>query len=82
MVLHLIIHLCIRSTHKRIIRTATINNLIRIVTFDATVVASGPLTYLVGCGIASNDRYQVCYLKKRMVLTEATGDAELVLWDG
>ncbi|MDA9891728.1 hypothetical protein N8Z94_01015 [Planktomarina temperata] len=80
MVLHLTIHLCIRSTHKRIIRTATINNLIRIVTFDATVVASGPLTYLVGCGIASNDRYQVCYLKKRMVLTEATGNAELVMW--
>jgi hypothetical protein len=36
----------------------------------------------VGCGIASYDSYQVCYLKHRMVLTEATGDAELVLWDG
>lgn len=56
------VHLSISSTNKRIIRTATINNLIRIVTFDATVVASGPLTYLVGCGIASNDSYQVSYL--------------------
>jgi len=36
----------------------------------------------VGCGVASNDSDQVCYLKQRMVLTEATGDAELVLWDG
>ncbi|MDA9960362.1 hypothetical protein OAN66_01385 [bacterium] len=28
----------------------------------AAVVASGSLTYLVGCGIASNDSYQVSYL--------------------
>ena len=45
-------------------------------------MASGSLTYLVGCGIASNDGNQVSYLQHRMVLTEATGDAELVLWDG
>ena len=25
---------------------------------------------------------QVSYLEHRMVLTEATGDAEIVLWDG
>ena len=48
----------------------------------ATVITSGSLTYLMGCSIASYDSNQVCYLKHRMVLTEATGDAELVLWDG
>ena len=36
----------------------------------------------MGCGIASYNSYQVCYLQKRVVLTQATGDAELVLWDG
>ena len=81
MVLHLTIHLCIRSTHKRIIRTATINNLIRIVTFDATVMNMNSLKYLVGCGVASYYSYQVCYLLKRVMLTEAAGDAEFVLWD-
>ena len=40
------------------------------------------LTYLVGRRIASYNSYQVCYLQKRVVLTEATGDTELVLWDG
>ena len=30
-----------------------INDLIRVVTLHATVVASGPLTYLMGCGVAS-----------------------------
>jgi hypothetical protein len=35
----------------------------------------------MGCGLASYDSYQVCYLH-RMVLTEAAGDAELMLWDG
>ena len=38
------------------------NDLIRVVTLHATVMASGSLTYLVGCGVASNDSYQVCYL--------------------
>jgi hypothetical protein len=42
-------------------------------------MASGSLTYLVGCGVSSYHCYQVSYLKKGMVLTEATGDAELVL---
>ena len=55
--------------------------LIRVVTLHAAVMASGSLTYLVGCSVASYDSYQVCYLKKRVVLTEATGDAELVPWD-
>ncbi len=45
-------------------------------------MASGSLTYLMGCSIASKDKYQVCYLQKRVVLTEATDDAELVIWDG
>ena len=35
---------------------------IRVVTLHATVMASGSLTYLVGCGVASYDSYQVCYL--------------------
>ena len=64
------------------IRVTRVNDLIRVVTLHATVMASGPLTYLVGCGVASNDSDQVSYLQHRMVLTEATGDAELVLWDG
>ena len=29
----------------------TINDLIRVVTLHATVMASGSLTYLVGCGV-------------------------------
>ena len=31
---------------------------------------------------APYDSYQVSYLQQPMVLTEAAGDAELVLWDG
>jgi len=58
------------------------NDLIRVVALVPAVMASGSLAYLVGCRIASYNSNQVCYLKKRMVLTEATGDAELVLWDG
>jgi len=42
-------------------------------------MASGSLAYLVGRGIASYDSYQVSYLQHRMVLTEATGDAEFVV---
>jgi len=42
-------------------------------------MASGPLTYLLGCGVASYHSYQVCYLWHRMVLTKAAGDAELVV---
>ena len=42
-------------------------------------MASGSLAYLVGCGLASDNSDQIGYLKKRMVLTKATGDAELVL---
>ena len=50
-----------------------------------SVMASGPLTYLLGCGVASYHSYQVCYLWHRMVLTKAAGDAELANeseWDG
>jgi hypothetical protein len=35
---------------------------IRVVTLHATVMASGSLTYLVGCGVASHDSNQVSYL--------------------
>ena len=56
-------------------------DLIRVVTFDAAVITSGFLTYLMGCGVASNDSNKVCHLQKRMMLTEAAGDAELVLWN-
>ena len=34
-------------------RVTRINDLIRVVTLDATVMASGSLSYLVGCGVAS-----------------------------
>jgi hypothetical protein len=37
-------------------------DLIRVVTLHATVMASGSLSYLVGCRIASYDCYQVRYL--------------------
>jgi hypothetical protein len=70
------------SPIHRNIRVTRVNDLIRVVAFDATVMASGSLTYLVGCGIASYDSDQACYLEHHMVLTEAAGDAELVLRDG
>ena len=57
------------------------NVLIRVVALVPTVMASGSLTYLVGCGVASFDSCQVGYLWKRMILTKATGNAELVVWD-
>ena len=47
----------------RIIKVTRVDDLVRFVTLHATVMASGSLTYLVGCGIASNDSYQVCYLR-------------------
>jgi len=46
----------------RIIKVTRANDLIRVVTLHAAVMASGSLTYLVGCGIASYDSYQGCYL--------------------
>ena len=46
----------------RNVRVTRVNDLIRIITFDATLLTSGSLTYLVGCGVASNDSYWVCYL--------------------
>jgi hypothetical protein len=58
---------------------ANLYDLERVVTFDAAVITSGFLTYLMGCGVASNDSNKVCHLQKRMMLTEAAGDAELVL---
>jgi hypothetical protein len=36
----------------------------------------------MGYSMAPNDKYWVGHLKHWVVLTEATGDAELVLWDG
>ena len=38
------------------------NDLIRVVTLHATVMTSGSLSYLMGCGLASYDSYQVRYL--------------------
>ena len=32
-----------------------VNDLVRVITLHATVMTSGSLTYLVGCGVASND---------------------------
>ena len=56
-------------------------DLIRVVALVPAVMASGSLPYLAGCGVASFDSYQVGYLWKRMILTKATGNAELVVWD-
>jgi hypothetical protein len=39
-----------------------VNDLIRVVTLHTTVMASGPLTYLVGYGVASYYSDEVCYL--------------------
>ena len=36
----------------------------------------------MGSSILSNDKYEIGYLKHWVVLTEATGDAEGVVWDG
>jgi hypothetical protein len=35
----------------------TINDLVRVVTLHATIMASGSLTYLMGCGVASKHKY-------------------------
>ena len=45
------------------------SDLISIVTFHATVMTSGSLTYLMGCGVASHDSNQVGYLSKSVMLT-------------
>ena len=57
------------------------NDLIRVVALVPAVMASGSLTYLVGYGVASFDSYQVGSLLKRMMLTKATCNAELMVWD-
>jgi len=44
------------------IRVTRVNDLIRVVTLDAAVMASGSLTYLVGCGVTSYGSDQVCLL--------------------
>ena len=46
-------------------RVTRVKDLIRVVTLHAAVVASGSLTYLVGCGIASNYSDKVGYLEHR-----------------
>jgi hypothetical protein len=46
----------------RIIKVTRANDLIRVVTLHAAVMASGSLTYLVGCSIASCECNQDCYL--------------------
>ena len=50
------------GTIPRNIRVTRINDLKRVVSRHAAVMASGYLTYLMGCRGASNDSYQVCYL--------------------
>ena len=50
------------SPIHRNIRITRVNDLIRVVTLHAAVMASCSLTYLVGCSIAPNDSYQVRYL--------------------
>ncbi|MDB3929720.1 hypothetical protein N9413_11075 [Paracoccaceae bacterium] len=36
----------------------------------------------MGCGVASHDSDTVCYLLQHMMLTDAAGDTELVVWNG
>jgi len=43
-------------------RVPRVKDLIRVVTLNATVMASGSLAYLVGCGVASYDSCMVGYL--------------------
>ena len=50
------------SPIHRNIRVTRVNDLIRVITLHTAVMASGSLAYFVGCGVASNDSYQVCYL--------------------
>ena len=45
----------------RIIKVTRVDDLVRVVTLHATVMASGSLTYLMGRGVASYDSYQVSY---------------------
>ena len=62
MVLHLSVHLRFSCPIHRNIRVTRVNDLIRVITLHTAVMASGSLAYFVGCGVASNDSYQVCYL--------------------
>ena len=57
------ISLCSHLTNPihRNIRVTRVIDLIRVITLHATVMASGPLAYLVSCSVASNDYYQVSY---------------------
>ena len=41
---------------------AVVNDLIRVVTLYAAVMASGSLAYLMSCGVTSNDSNKVSYL--------------------
>ena len=41
-----------------------------------------PLTHIVGCSITANDKDQVRDFQHRGVLTDATGNAELVVCYG
>ena len=57
-------------------------DLIRVIAFGLTLLTAVPLTHRIGCGIASNDKYKVGYLQHGVMLTDATGDAQGVVWDG
>ena len=57
-------------------------DLIRLVAFSLTLLAAKLLAYITGYSFTSNDKYKVSYLWHGVVLTEATGDAECVIWDG
>ena len=46
----------------------TINDLIRVVTLHAAVMASGSLTYLVGCGVDGRLLPHLDWIKKRLFL--------------
>jgi len=46
----------------RIIKVTRVDDLVRVVTLHAIVMASGPLAYFMGCSVASYYSYQVRYL--------------------
>ena len=58
-----------------------LHDMIGVVTFGSALGTAVPLAHVMRCSIASNDKYKVRYLQHGVMLTEATGDAELVVRD-
>ena len=61
---------------------ALIDDLKSILTSCIALLANMYLTHIVGCSITANHNNQVSYFKHRVVLTDAKGDDELVVYYG